>query len=384
MKSWPLAVCCVALLAPAGCRTPPAIALLEQENRDLEDRVYELADLVDQYRGENEELRKRLGGEDAGRDPLGLGLPLELTEPASTPGPTEPEVPDLPGPLEPPDVEVPSAGMSEEALLKRLGHGAGSASTDGPPRRPNERNEAPKWDGSSDIAGTQQGLPAPAQETIQFAARRTQAAADNTQVAAITLHDELTGGCNLDARAGHEGIVVQIEPRDSAGRLVPAPAPVAVVVLDPHLSGEAARVARWDFSTEEVAQRCRRSPRFEGIRLEMVWPGPPPVHDRLHLFVRYVTDDGRKLQADKPIEIDVPVAHAQSPMPAGLSGAVPESSRAASGWQGKPAAVTPLPPTGPVRTAQVPRPPAPPPPQSPPPQASPSGRARPAWSPDRP
>ena len=39
------------------------------------------------------------------------------------------------------------------------------------------------------------------------------------------------------------------------------------------------------------------------IHLTMAWPGDPPAHHKLHLFVRYVTADGRKLQADQPIEV---------------------------------------------------------------------------------
>jgi hypothetical protein len=385
MKSWPLAVYCVALLAMAGCRTPPVIALLEQENRDLEDRVYELADLVDECRRENQELRKRLGTDDGRQGPIGLGLPLELTEPDSGPRPIETEIPD-PRELESLDIEVPSADMSDQPLLERQREGGGARPPDSLPAWPTERTEAPKWNGASDAAAARQGHRVAAQQTAQLVADRTQVAADNTRVATITLDERITGGYNLDGRAGDEGIVVQIEPRDSNGQLVPTAAPVAVVVLDPHLSGEAARVARWDFSAEEVAEPYRKSPHSEGIRLEMVWPGAPPLHDRLHLFVRYVTNDGRKIEADRPIEIDLPVLDVQVPMSAGLSKQLPEASRAASGWQGKPSVVTPLPGSEPLRTAQVPRqprPPTTPPPESPPPQVSPPTRTRPVWSPDR-
>ena len=377
MKSWPLAVCCGLLLAMAGCRTPPGIALLEQENRDLEDRVYELADLADQYRRENEDLRQRLGTEDGGQGSIGLGLPRELTQPAS--GSREADVSGISIDLEPPDVQVPPAGASGKELLKRLREEDVPESPDMLPAGPNPPNEAPKWDGSADAGGTPQDLRVAPEEAIRFAASGTPAAADSSQVAAITLHEQRTGGHNLDGRAGDEGISVQIEPRDSAGQLVPAAAPVAVVVLDPSLSGEAARVARWDFTAEEVAQRCGRPPSAEGIRLEMVWPGAPPVHDRLHLFVRYVTDDGRNLQADRAIAIDLPGLQTQAPKSA--------SRRAAPGWQGTPRRATPLPAAEPVRTARLPRPlpsPAAATPESPPDRLSSPERAHPVWSPDRP
>ena len=35
----------------------------------------------------------------------------------------------------------------------------------------------------------------------------------------------------------------------------------------------------------------------------MAWPDGPPKHHKLHVFVRYVTADGRKLQTDGPIDV---------------------------------------------------------------------------------
>ena len=35
----------------------------------------------------------------------------------------------------------------------------------------------------------------------------------------------------------------------------------------------------------------------------MAWPDGPPKHHQLHVFVRYVTADGRKLQTDRPINV---------------------------------------------------------------------------------
>ena len=38
----------------------------------------------------------------------------------------------------------------------------------------------------------------------------------------------------------------------------------------------------------------------------MAWPDGPPKHHKLHVFVRYVTADGRKLQTDRPIDVASP------------------------------------------------------------------------------
>ena len=129
---------------------------------------------------------------------------------------------------------------------------------------------------------------------------------DNTKVAAITLHPIVAGGSRADQPPGGDGIALWIEPRDQAGHLVRAAAPVAVVLLDPDPSmvGDAARVARWDFASEATAAFYRKTATAEGIFLELTWPGDPPKHRALEVFVRYTTDDGRKLEARRPIHID--------------------------------------------------------------------------------
>ena len=38
--------------------------------------------------------------------------------------------------------------------------------------------------------------------------------------------------------------------------------------------------------------------------MELTWPGDPPKHRALEVFVRYTTDDGRELEARRPIHID--------------------------------------------------------------------------------
>ena len=129
---------------------------------------------------------------------------------------------------------------------------------------------------------------------------------DSRRVAAIALNRSLTGGINTGQSPGDQGLLVVVEPRDHAGRTLDAPAEMAVVVLDPALKGDAMRVARWDFSAAEIAAMFRRTGAREAIHITTTWPGDPPVHDKLRLFVRYVTADGRKLQADMPIEVALP------------------------------------------------------------------------------
>jgi len=122
MRSWQLAVFCLAYVATAGCRTPPAVALLERENRDLEYQLYELADLVDDARRENAKLRERLQQFEADSEgPSGRDAPPKLIGPLRGPARRESDSPAVPNRLRSPDIEMPSEDISGEEFLKRFG-----------------------------------------------------------------------------------------------------------------------------------------------------------------------------------------------------------------------------------------------------------------------
>ena len=194
------------------------------------------------------------------------------------------------------DIEIP--GQPSEKVpdtLKR--HGASATSTllesDGPELdRPAERVRAQTMAGQTGMSG-----PPPVAFTP---------AGDSRHVASIAIDRTLTGGINSGDRAGDGGLLVVVEPRDRAGRMIDAPADMSVVVLDPAIvdsRGKAARVGRWDFTAAETAALFRRTDSSRAVHLAMAWPADPPKHHKLHLFVRYVTADGRHLEANGPIEV---------------------------------------------------------------------------------
>ncbi len=307
MKSWRLSIPALLALAAGGCapgQHHAEVSVLVNENRDLEDNLYQqqaaLKDLcqqLDACRKENQALRSQLPGS----SPSGPGSAAQRSRAPATEA------------IEP-SIQLP-AGMRNLAPPSSPG-------TSGPPKASEEEtqpaNEAPpspypppsipgpaaarnpRHDDSSsvDTHGMRAVSPSP-----PFG-RALQG--DNTKVAAITLHPIVAGGSRADQPPGGDGIALWIEPRDQAGHLVRAAAPVAVVLLDPDPSmvGDAARVARWDFASEATAAFYRKTATAEGIFLELTWPGDPPKHRALEVFVRYTTDDGRKLEARRPIHID--------------------------------------------------------------------------------
>jgi hypothetical protein len=133
----------------------------------------------------------------------------------------------------------------------------------------------------------------------------------------IYLNPRLTGGLDLDGVPGDEALSVLIEPRNQAGAVVPAAGEVVLVVLDPQLQGPGARFARWDFEASETQQFLRTETLDRGLLFRLPWPNPPPAHGRLHLFVRYITGEGRPLEAERVIQVRVaaPVQDRWTPRP---------------------------------------------------------------------
>jgi hypothetical protein len=135
------------------------------------------------------------------------------------------------------------------------------------------------------------------------------------RVETIHLNPRLTGAADLDSQPGDDGLCVLVEPRNRSGDIVPEPARVSVVLLDPTKSDDAARVARWDLDADASRQFLRTDTADRGLLLRLPWQDTPPEPQKLHLFVRYVTADGRKLEADQDIQIDSEdrVAHRWTP-----------------------------------------------------------------------
>jgi hypothetical protein len=256
-----------------GCRRDPYVDayfdMLNAEKRILEDRLYEAEYKYEQAQRRLEACRTKPapGRSDSLRDQDDRRVPPV-------------ELPDLP------EVELPP-GFSQRAPFW-------------PPERlrPVGTGVLPVTIARSDRDGSAHPEP--------LAAAVSSPQPLDEHVVAIHLNPRATGGIDLDGVPGDDGLSVLIEPRNAQGQFVAQPAALSIVLLDPLEREQRARFARWDFD-RFAAQRMMRSQGLDrGLHVQVPWPENAPTTDRLHLFVRYTTDDQRTLEADREITIRSP------------------------------------------------------------------------------
>jgi hypothetical protein len=126
------------------------------------------------------------------------------------------------------------------------------------------------------------------------------------QVAEVTLNKLLTGGHDTSDGHGDEGVLVVIEPRNTAGEIVDVAGEVNVAIIDPRQSGSDRNVAQWRFSPGEAAERFRETILGAGMHFDLPWPNRPPQNATLQLHVRYTTPEGVSFALKEEIKVDPP------------------------------------------------------------------------------
>jgi hypothetical protein len=330
MRARKLVLLGCAWLGVVGCRHDPSIALLERELRLQEDRIYQLQDRIEDYEAALAQCRRentKLRGETDGCDSTGRPLPrIAPAPPPRVPGDKAPHRPPgadtaAPGTTTPPKIdygerlqpgEVPPLFQPRPAPRKTE------------PIPPSTR-DLPRSDTEKTLDHSPAGprLPGLAAEDHNVSLRRSVnppvaarspgvpnppvVAGHSRQVVELVLNRRGTGGTRQQGEHAPGGLKVLVEPRDTQGRIVAAPAQLSIAVIDPAIDGPAGYVARWDFAPTETAKLFQRGEMpgaaGPGIFVELPWPGEPPQHDELRVFARYVTEDGRKLVASQAIRL---------------------------------------------------------------------------------
>ncbi len=333
MKPWVLMTLCLACSAAAACRSNSYRTTLEQESRQWEERFYVAQDRLEECENMLEAALQRNS---------------ELENAAGRGGGASgPAVSKSPGSLEPPSIEGFSPDRLQKSPPDKLNRGAsgkrdfeevappadgsaGQSEADSvappfnPPapgqKSPQDFNdskplpEAPQFEPSAPAApGEPRRLEEPILPGLEPqtppADRNTGVddypalPDDNREVAQVEIIGMASDGFEADGRAGDDGVQFVLQPRDGQGRPIDAAGPISVVIVDPLPEGKSVRVARWDLTTRQAAGY--HDPSLQGFHLQLPWPASQPKHSRLRLFVRYTTADGRNVQAEKEIAVNL-------------------------------------------------------------------------------
>lgn len=300
MSCWRITILSAACLLACGCQTGQQLRteLLERELRMQEDCIFELEYELETYekrleacRRENEALRREKGqpsggGSSSSNDDY-YGPPTVIAPPAVSAPAVESDIPFVP---------LPDTGPLDEAPPYQ-----------GPPAVDPIDPAAPPMTDAAYFPNSPVGEQTPLKR-LQFLMQSQveEPVETDFHITGITLNRMLTGGYDLDNRFGDEGVMVVVEPRNAAGRVINVPAQVSVVLLDPALPPPSARVARWDFTADEAANHFRTTRMVKGMQFQLPWPDTLPTQQDLHLHVRVIMTDGNEFRADRPVTIDIP------------------------------------------------------------------------------
>ena len=127
-----------------------------------------------------------------------------------------------------------------------------------------------------------------------------------TDVTHILLNRQLTGGYDRDGLPGDDGVMIVIEPRNSAGQFVPMPGETIIELRDPdQATPEKQTIARWKLTPQQAHAKMRRSLLGRGVHLELAWPNEPPPSGEYEVAVTYNTSN-EQLTATRAVHIDPP------------------------------------------------------------------------------
>ncbi len=270
----------IVILMLGGCRKDPHMQVyidnMNAEKRLLEDTMYDLQYDYENKVAEVEKLRQELEKVKSGGTSV-LSSPDSSSSGGQSgsdaPRDLFPETPDL----KPPTIDP---GTPSES---KAGSGGGG-----------EKKKPSQNDADEDNLQPPQ-LDLGKEKSVSAAAMPL-----NQQITRLYVNPARTGGLQRDQRPGDDGVVLVVEPRNNENTFVPVAGRISVVLLDPE---SRRRVARWEFSKEQIAVALQKNRSTRGIELKMPWQDTPPTESRVHLFVRYWLPDGQAVQGDREITL---------------------------------------------------------------------------------
>lgn len=309
-----------------GCKTPQSQILLERENFKQEQQIEDLQEQLEDCHRQLAALKHPAGGVIITQP--SVGSPQIINSPVITTPQSSPEVPTF----EPPTIEHGTTTPSESTPSLPKSSPATLPDSTTPPALPNASQN--QWMPSRDPAVVEEPEDAEQDPGATLASYQSEPPADPDRIAIIRLltNGHQFGGHGDASFAGtggfaDNGLQVTFSPRDGQNHAVASDGTVALVVVDPAISGPESHVARWDFNASELAAHYRQTLFGKAYRFDLLWPHDPPQHEKLTLYIRLTTPDGRHFDAHQTIYVKLGeqlpnadasnIAEADSPAPEG-------------------------------------------------------------------
>lgn len=296
MKScWILFLSLVCLGSSGCCSTyQRRLSALEKENSQLNGLLWEMQFQLEDLEEKNQILSDRA----ATTEDEGEAEPRRIAPSRRAPDRDREEAePFDPDKFTPPVIQFPDSPSPEGEIPERLLPDSPGGAV--PPLPGQTRNRRRSATPVSATRHEEPALPEPKLEVVP----PSEVSLNSSGIRRIALAPVI-GALHLDDKPGEDGLVIVVEPWNDARKMLAVAADLNVVLIDPAEPAATSRYAQWKFEAREVAKLFRAGD-VPGLHLELPWPGDPPRHDRLHLFVRYTTSDGRKLEADCQVKVEL-------------------------------------------------------------------------------
>lgn len=145
------------------------------------------------------------------------------------------------------------------------------------------------------------------------------ASAQNS-VSSIIINRNLSKGQDVDGYPGHEGLALLIQPITAMGEVRKVAGHLTVRVVESGGPQVERQIGLWQFTPEETTNFFVKDEFDEqGILLHLPWDTIIPTSEQLNVFVRYMTQDQRGIDASiqLPIEPPAPDYSPEDPLVAG-------------------------------------------------------------------
>jgi hypothetical protein len=309
----------ILLSAVAGCRSAAPPDVVERELRHQEDEIYCLKDYLNNYqqllcqaREENETLKQQLGDGQAAPSPSSsksspsntdLG-PSRLKNPPQTPIPpakksngshfnqpeTQPGVPKL----EMGEPEVPPL-RDTSAEDRRDAHDHGGPSNIAAKHVDNEV-QAAAYEAPLPVEVPANSYPpeAPSMQTAPEPPAGRSAPPQQVM---------LQGAVVIDSDGDGPHVLVDVKPELASGQPIEYRGRLSLMVIDPNGARPNSRLARWDFTPDELDQALVNEADGPLLEFPLQMPTGVPTDRPVELWVRLLPEDGDKVLAHATVDL---------------------------------------------------------------------------------